>query len=281
MSLIYKLKSRLESGSPETNNLFVRTRLKEVLQDYVLNFVYNHPRYQQLIFTGGTCLRKAYGLPRLSEDLDFDYSKKFDIQNFAADVIEYFNSRLQYGDAGYKISGREQSVFFKFPVLGDLGLTSNQFQSKILFLRCDFSLDKWGKFGTEVNQISTDEYSFFAKCYDLPTLFANKIIAFLTRKFFKGKEQALAFKGRDVFDLAWLMEQSALQGFKLQPNWPRLKIALGLDKAEVKKMWLAKIRKIDPQDVVRDLSPFIQSTSTITNFSQNLRQIFEAKLKFL
>lgn len=281
MSLIYKLKSRLEADSANADNLFVRTRLKEALQDYVLNFVYNHSQYQRLIFTGGTCLRKVFGLPRLSEDLDFDYLNKFDIKAFGADVIDYFNSRLQYSGASYKISGGGQSVFFKFPILGDLGFGGDQFESKILFLRCDFSIDKWGKTRTEINQISTDEYSFFAKCYDLPTLFANKIIAFLTRKFYKGKEQTLAFKGRDVFDLAWLMEKSALQGFKFQPNWPRIKIALGFDKAEVKKRWLEKIRKINPKDVAADLSPFVQSAATIANLSKNLTEIFEAKIRFL
>ncbi len=40
---------------------------------YILNFIYNDSQYKNLIFTGGTCLRKIYGLSRLSEDLDFDY----------------------------------------------------------------------------------------------------------------------------------------------------------------------------------------------------------------
>ncbi|MBU0579152.1 nucleotidyl transferase AbiEii/AbiGii toxin family protein [Patescibacteria group bacterium] len=52
--------------------LYVRNLLKESLQYYVLNYVYNSAYAEQLLFKGGTCLRFCFDLPRLSEDLDFD-----------------------------------------------------------------------------------------------------------------------------------------------------------------------------------------------------------------
>ncbi len=50
--------------------------MKEVLQAYVLDYLYNHPSYRRLNFYGGTCLHVVYGLNRLSEDLDFDNQRR-------------------------------------------------------------------------------------------------------------------------------------------------------------------------------------------------------------
>ena len=51
--------------------LFKRNLLKEYLQILSLSFIYSQKEYQSLIFYGGSCLRHCFGLPRLSEDLDF------------------------------------------------------------------------------------------------------------------------------------------------------------------------------------------------------------------
>lgn len=53
--------------------LYQRNLIKDKLQNYILYFVYNSKDFQDLVFTGGTCLRKIYNLPRLSENLNFDY----------------------------------------------------------------------------------------------------------------------------------------------------------------------------------------------------------------
>ena len=46
--------------------LYVRSLLKEALQYYVLNYVYNSTYADKLLFKGGTCLRFCFDLPRLS-----------------------------------------------------------------------------------------------------------------------------------------------------------------------------------------------------------------------
>ena len=56
----------------QKNPLYLRNLLKEHLQYYLLNFVYNSPYAEKFLFKGGTCLRFCFDLPRLSEDLDFD-----------------------------------------------------------------------------------------------------------------------------------------------------------------------------------------------------------------
>src|SRR3989344_1768807 len=163
----------------QKNPLFTRTLLKEELQNCVLNYLYNSKKYKMLIFTGGTCLRKVYGLPRLSEDLDFNYLGKLSITNFSKKLKDYFAKDLQYKEVEAKIAGHGRTVFLKFPkVLAEIGVANNLSESQMLFVRCDFASETGRDFGTSINAISTNDFSFFALSYDLPTLFANKMIAF-------------------------------------------------------------------------------------------------------
>lgn len=254
--------------------LFLRTLIKEALQDYILYFVYNNKAYKELIFTGGTALRKIYGLPRLSEDIDFDSTKPFDIQTFASEVLAYFTKNLQYREVETKISGNNRTVFIKFPnLLTEAGLVKNRSDATQLFVRVDLSIETLGEYGTEVRSVTTSEFAFFVKAYDLSTLFTNKIIAFLQRNFFKGKTQTVAFKGRDVFDLVWFFERREKTG-ELNPRWERLYKALSRNtKQEVIQQLIEKIKQLDPGDVRRDLQPFIPLSQTTISFSEHFSNI--------
>ena len=223
---------------------------------------------------GGTALRKIYGLPRLSEDIDFDSIKSLDIQTFASEVLSYFTKNLQYREVETKISGNNRTVFIKFPnLLAEVGLVKSRSDATQLFVRVDFSIEMLGGYGTEIRSVTTNEFTFFVKAYDLSTLFTNKIIAFLRREFFKGKTQTVAFKGRDVFDLVWFFERMEKTG-ELNPRWERLYKALSVNtKEEVIQQLAKKIKQLDPSDVRRDLEPFIQSAQTVTSFSEHFGDI--------
>ena len=66
-------------------------------------------------------------------------------------------------------------------------------------------------------------------------MFGNKIEAFLEREFFKGSEQTMSFKGRDVFDIAWFIQLSAKSGFVLKPEWKNLEKDLKMKKEAIIK----------------------------------------------
>jgi hypothetical protein len=53
-SLIQTLQHTLQSRDPLLALETKRILLKEVLQSYVLDFIYNHPKYRRLNFYGGT-----------------------------------------------------------------------------------------------------------------------------------------------------------------------------------------------------------------------------------
>ena len=56
----------------EVNAETKRNVLKEKLQLYVLNFIYNHSKYNDWIMYGGSALRICHGLDRMSVDLNFE-----------------------------------------------------------------------------------------------------------------------------------------------------------------------------------------------------------------
>ena len=65
-TLIQTLRNVLNSKDQLLASETKRIILKEVLQAYVLDYLYNHPSYRRLDFYGGTCLHVVYGLNRLS-----------------------------------------------------------------------------------------------------------------------------------------------------------------------------------------------------------------------
>lgn len=271
--------SEIIAANADLDPLVLRTKLKEALQEYVLEFVYNHPAYRAFLFTGGTCLRLLYGLPRLSEDLDFDVDGTVDIQAFADDIQAYVQRSLHYSTMQTKVSGNGMSVVLKFPFLRQLGLARSSSDSSTLFLRCDLALEQVGLYGDQRAPISTPRSMFFVRAYDLPTLFGNKLAAFIGRLYQKGATQTVPFKGRDVFDLVWFLQESQRQNWRLVPNWPRV---LALLKAEtpgdVLRDVATKAAALKPAEVAVDLRPFIEDQHMLEALIANLPEVLPAQL---
>lgn len=244
-------------------NVYQRNIIKERLQDEILSFVYNNGIYNGLVFTGGTCLRKVYGLNRLSEDLDFDFSPDilFEIKIFARDVGKYLA-------ADTRISGNNGTVFIKFP--------------DNIFVRCDFSPIILGEYQIQKSLIMADNRQFFVNAYDLPTLYANKIVAFLNRNFFKGKFQKVPFKSRDIYDLYWLLQLSAKTGYTLKPNPKRLMALLETNSLlEIKNLVKEKINLVNPRFVYDDLYPLIESKEFLDQFLRDFKKIIMNQLDYV
>ncbi|HCM81806.1 MAG: Protein containing DUF1814 [Microgenomates group bacterium GW2011_GWC1_43_11] len=248
------------------NRLYIRNLVKEEIQNYILNFVYNDSVFQNLIFTGGTCLRKLYGLDRLSEDLDFDYNFNFSIDNFALKVKNYFYSQLTYQKVSTKVSGNKQTVFIKLPLFKELNVYQDRTPEDV-FVRCDFSKQISKEYGLNTGMITAGTFKVIVEAYDLETLFANKITAFLRRSFYKGKFQKLPFKGRDVYDLFWFLQISSKSGYHLKPNNKRL-LSLIKERSmdQIKQDVKRKIALVDPKYVYKDVLPLVESGQFLNQF---------------
>jgi predicted nucleotidyltransferase component of viral defense system len=105
----------LAQKDPLLANETKRVILKEFLQAYTLDFLYNHPVYRKLNFYGGTCLHIIYGLNRLSEDIDLDNSNGIDLGELKEDLLTFYRTNSGYAEVVDNFSGHVTSrgIFHK------------------------------------------------------------------------------------------------------------------------------------------------------------------------
>ena len=189
----------------ERNSLYLRNLLKEQLQLYILNYIYNSSYGERFLFKGGTCLRYCFDLPRLSEDLDFDIKNysQFDHNQFAYDIQNYFRTKLKYQDIGLRISGKNKILYVIFPILNKVNfpVRIDKPSENNLFVRIDTSNIRGKHYSEEVSLKSTYDFSFVIKRYSLPDMYAGKLAAIISREKWEGNEKQARFKGRDYFDI--------------------------------------------------------------------------------
>ena len=241
--------------------LYLRNLLKERLQFYVLNFIYNSQCGENFIFKGGSCLRMFFQLPRLSEDLDFDILnfQEFILKDFLLALEKYFSETLQYKELKIKVSGRKNIVYLKFPALEP---------AKILFLRVDLAPVLGKKYRTEISLKSISDFSFLVKRYALADLFSGKIAAILRRTTREGQKVIPRTKGRDYFDLVWFLEN------KTQPNFAYLKELTAVkNKIELKQRLEQKVKEVDLKTLKDDLRPLFKNKTFLDDFLKNYQEL--------
>jgi predicted nucleotidyltransferase component of viral defense system len=272
---IYLKQLVAEKKQQGTSNAVIANYLKEYIQYLVLSLLYNQNRYKKLVFKGGSCLRICYGLPRLSEDLDFDYDPK----QFSSDVLTELGKYLQKEIKNKYFAGVETKIqsqkrlYLKFPFLYSLGLASRS-ESNKLYVKIEVSdkIEPYSSF--EITPISQYGFNFITQHYDLSSLMVGKINALLYRLWFKGKKQEIDIKGRDFYDLFWFMQK------KVEPNWAMLKKTTGIkNQKELKTALVQRIKKtVTTQKLNYDLKNFISDQTFVEDFSRNYLNIINKYL---
>ena len=267
--IIENLKIVFEKNK-NADKLYLRNLLKEELQYYVLNYIYNSSYGENFLFKGGTCLRFCFDLPRVSEDLDFDVVDygKFDFELFVKDLKKYFSQKLKFDDLEVKISGKNKIIYLKFPILVKVGFPLSELKPSedVLFLRIDLAPVPGKYFSQEVSLKSVKDFSFVIKRYSLPDLFSGKIAAILGREAFVGKEMKPRFKGRDFFDIFWLNEKGIV------PNLKYLNSLVGFgDEKRLAKMLKEKFEEARKSkiEIKRDILPFFYDKRFVDSFIDN------------
>ncbi|MDO9399244.1 MAG: nucleotidyl transferase AbiEii/AbiGii toxin family protein [bacterium] len=268
--LIQNLEKKVqEYKNRNLTNEVIKNYLKEYIQLFVLEFLYNQKKYQDLIFTGGSCLRLCYGLNRLSEDLDLDSFKKIDKQKLAEEIKEYFKKKLQYQDLEISIKGIGKKIYLKFPILKLLKLSKTGENDK-LYIKIEIEKVSKAFFKLEKTLILKDGFSFFIKNYDLPSLMAGKINAILFRLFFKGKENKITFKGRDWYDLIWYFQK------EIKPNLACLKkITKISDEKEIFKRLDKIAMGLNLNYLKSDIENLFESRKFVNDFVENFMDLYK------
>jgi predicted nucleotidyltransferase component of viral defense system len=269
-NLIQNLQHVLDSKDPLLPVETKRILLKEALQSYVLDFLYNHPYYRRLNFYGGTCLHVIFNLNRLSEDLDFDNNENLELASLENDLVDMFKNALGYEETIAKSQRSAQGILrvtLKFPLLKDLGLSAHLNES--LHLKVEISHHE------QVAEIQHTPVfyhgrSFVPAHFSLETMMAGKMIACLERSFQRGREGAF-IKGRDFYDLLWFMQQG------IQP----LENKLSQDGGQAYTVHSAmsalreKVKGIRVSDLAVDLLPMFDSRSYIESWLESFHTNFE------
>ncbi len=262
-----------EEKSKGSSPLYIRSLLKEYLQVLVLEYIYTSDYKSKFIFTGGTCLRHVFGLERLSEDLDFDVLEDVDVESLVEELEKYFKEKLFYKELKISIKQKRRQVLLKFPCLQKLGLAQES-ESDLLYIKMDIAKIVGVSFKTEKTSKNIFGSNFVILHYDLPSLFAGKITAILTRNLLEGNENREVLKGRDIFDLLWYLKKG------IKPNLFFLQERLGenITEVELKKRLFEKVGLATTKfkkDFKNDLRPFIGSSFFIEDYVENFSEEFE------
>lgn len=274
-TLIQSMRNLLSQKDPLIANDTKRIILKEFLQSYTLDFLYNHPVYRKFNFYGGTCLHVIYGLNRLSEDIDLDNSTGLELNNLEDDLLNFFRSNLGYTDVTAKSQLGEWGIrrtTLKFPVLSILGLTSHT--NEALHLKVEVSQHKQ-IYVQQKTPVLLFGRSFVAAHFSLETMMAGKMLACLERNFKKGNS-VIEIKGRDFYDLLWFMQ------LKVQPLEEKLskdgKKPYSVDSAFIELS--EKIKEVKISDLAEDLLPLFEQRSFIQAWLEGFKANFDQYLKY-
>ncbi|MCH5597990.1 nucleotidyl transferase AbiEii/AbiGii toxin family protein [Niabella ginsengisoli] len=185
--------------------------LREVMQEIALAGLYRSGFFEKAAFYGGTALRIFYGLDRFSEDLDFSLltiNENFSLEPYLDAIITEFSA------AGMQVVIREkkktthsniESAFLKSEtVWKELVLEDILPQTGVHSrpgIKIKIEVDRKPPLGFDTEEkLLLKPFSFYVKCFTLPSLFAGKMHALLFRKWQK------RVKGRDWYDMEWYIK---------------------------------------------------------------------------
>jgi len=180
--------------------------LREYIQNYVLWLMQREGLNTRLFFMGGTALRFLWRIGRFSEDLDFSAGTDWEPEEFTGAMRKIESGLAGAGYDVYLHLGKEKTVqraVFRFAeLLAELGLVGRREQKMSVALEID---TKPPGGATGAKTLVNVHIPVLLQHHDLPSLFAGKSAAILTREY---------IKGRDYFDLFWFLSKWP----ELEPN---------------------------------------------------------------
>ena len=222
-----------------------RRVLTEYLQSEILAVVFNSKFGSHISFLGGTCLRFIHKIERFSEDLDFDLIKDgLDYDELAVFIRKKLKELGFVSDVTVKKTENIIIINVKFSqVMKEMALSSLDDQK----LKIKFEIDPtpYENIRYETKQIFAYGKSFNIISNTLETLFAQKILAIVSRPY---------QKGRDFYDLVWFLSQK-----NIEPNYEIFKekgIAIK-NRGELIEFLEKQAEKSDLAQAAKDVERFL------------------------
>ena len=239
--------------------------LKEIAQEIALMALARAGFFRIAAFQGDTCLRILYGLERFSEDLDFVLehpNPTFGWENYCKDMSEEFNAygfSLEVADR-QKLGNTIKITFLKADSRGGILILKDARTNKPkLKIKLEIDTNPPNGSGYELKYLDFP-LPYSIRTQNLPSLFAGKCHALLSRPY---------IKGRDWYDFVWYVSRKTPINFELLNN---ALVQAGPWKGEdfhVSAAWLlkelaTKIQEIDWNATKKDIMRFIRGKELAT-----------------
>lgn len=264
------IKEWLQEYNPK-NKQDVYDALREIMQEIALAGLQRAGFFEKAAFYGGTALRIFYDLDRFSEDLDFSLlepDEKFSLEPYFEAVVKEFEAlgiSVSIQEKKKSTTSNVESAFLKSgTVWKELVLEDVVPQMGVGVLpnvKIKIEVDRKPPLGFETEEkLLLRPFSFYVKCFKMPSLFAGKMHALLFRKWIK------RVKGRDWYDLEWYIKKGTpldLDHFLLRAqdtgDWKDETI----NGAQVIQLLEEKIKLVNFASVKEDVIRFIPDSSVL------------------
>lgn len=193
---------RKEFDASLTGIIAYRSMLKEYLQCKVLEFIYQGPFKERLIFIGGSKLRLLNNFRRFSEDLDFDLSKSYDSNDHLA-LCEYIIKEFDKQNIPAEIDEDKKikeidilTRYINFPTVLELAGIKDV-PGRKFFIKIDAQKHVFGTYSYKVETQLLNRFDVFTpvNCAPDSMILATKLCSILERS-----------KGRDFYDIVELIK---------------------------------------------------------------------------
>ena len=281
------IKEWLQEYNPK-NKQDVYDALREIMQEIALAGLQRAGFFEKAAFYGGTALRIFYNLDRFSEDLDFSLlepDEKFSLEPYFEAVVNEFEAlgiSVSIQEKKKSTASNVESAFLKSgTVWKELVLEDIVPQMGVEILpnvKIKIEVDRKPPLGFETEEkLLLRPFSFYVKCFKMPSLFAGKMHALLFRKWIK------RVKGRDWYDLEWYIKKGTpldLDHFLLRAqdngDWKGETI----NGAQVIQLLEEKIKSVNFASVKEDVVRFIPDSSVLDLWGEQYFLDLIKNLKF-
>lgn len=281
------IKEWLQEYNPK-NKQDVYDALREIMQEIALAGLQRAGFFEKAAFYGGTALRIFYNLDRFSEDLDFSLLEpddKFSLEPYFEAVVKEFEAlgiSVSIQEKKKSTASNVESAFLKSgTVWKELVLEDVVPQMGVGILpnvKIKIEVDRKPPLGFETEEkLLLRPFSFYVKCFKMPSLFAGKMHALLFRKWIK------RVKGRDWYDLEWYIKKGTpldLDHFLLRAKDTGDWQGETINGAQVIQLLEEKIKSVNIASVKEDVVRFIPDSSVLDLWGEQYFLDLIKNLKF-
>ena len=274
MVILNQMLSKYNASSP----LDKINVIKEIVQEIILSGLARSDFFKYAAFYGGTSLRIFHNLDRFSEDLDFtllQHDPHFNLKTYVSSILDELRSLgIQ---ANLEVKNKVaitsvQSGVFRGNMLNLYRVFYPEDKSLIHLLHRDATIKIKIDLDTHPPQSATTEimnrnlpYPYQVLIYDLPSLFASKLSAVLTRNW------QSRFKGRDLYDLIYYVKKGiVLNKLLLQDSLVKNNLInkeMVFNHEVLMELLVRRLEKIDFNQASLDVQPFITNLDLLKTWS--------------